>query len=152
MDDVTVLVVEDMPVIQALVSRTVRQLLPSSRVITANNGEEGFLRANMVRPELIITGLVMPHMNGYEMVRLLRQEKIGKVTLIIGLSGDDPHSPLTRAFRAACDDFLAKPFAPRELQAKVKKVLDLKRSSLTTGPAPGYDDLNGEANFNDIGS
>jgi CheY-like chemotaxis protein len=105
--------------------------LPASQIITANNGEEGFLKACVASPDLIITGLTMPQMNGYEMVRLLRREKIGNTTLIIGLSGNVPQQSLTRAFRGSCDEFLAKPFSPEELQAKITKVLDHIPSQLT---------------------
>jgi two-component system alkaline phosphatase synthesis response regulator PhoP len=131
MKELTVLIVEDIPTVQTLLSRIVERLLPTSQVITANNGEEGFLKACLARPDLIITGLAMPQMNGYEMVRLLRREKIGNTTLIIGLSGNDPCQPLTKAFRGSCDEFLAKPFAPGELQAKITKVLGHNHSQLT---------------------
>jgi two-component system alkaline phosphatase synthesis response regulator PhoP len=132
MTGLTVLIVEDIPVVRKLLLRIAQQLLPASQVITANNGEEGFLRACIARPDLIITGLAMPQMNGFEMVRLLRREKIGNTALVIGLSGNDPHQSLTRAFRESCDEFLAKPFAPGELQAKIAKVLDRNHSQRTS--------------------
>ena len=125
MDRRVILIVEDIPTIQRLICRTVQRILPSARILTAIDGEEGFLRACINHPDLIITGLSMPRMNGYEMIRLLRREKTGMRTPIIGLSGNDPYCSLTGAFRAQCDEFLAKPYEPAALEAKITRVLSL---------------------------
>ena len=114
-----ILIVEDESYILELLLRIVETVVPPSQILTAANGEEGLLQASRHSPDLIITGLRMPKMDGYKMVQQLRQRKSGNVTPIIGLSGTDPNLFSTMAFRAVCNDFLNKPFIPDELLAKV---------------------------------
>ena len=105
--------------------RIVRDLLTSVgyELIEAVTGEEGVALAERRRPDLILMDVLLPGMDGYEATRLikakpeLRQSPIIAVTSY-ALSGDD-----IKALEAGCDAYIAKPFSPRELLAKVREFL-----------------------------
>jgi len=63
--------------------------------------------------------LMMPKMDGYEMVQLLRREQTGNRARIIGVSSSGALDARTKAFRTMCDTFLTKPFMPNELVEKL---------------------------------
>lgn len=105
--------------------RIVRDLLTSVgyELIEAVTGEEGVALAEQHRPDLILMDVLLPGLNGYEATRLikakpeLRQIPIIAVTSY-ALSGDD-----IKALEAGCDAYIAKPFSPRELLAKIREFL-----------------------------
>lgn len=111
----TILIIEDEPSLLNLLVRVVQTMTPSSYILTAADGEEGLRKARQSQPDLIITDLAMPKINGYQLVRCLRQEITGKPVLIIGIDGDDPTNGYTGPFRELCDRFLIKPFMPSQL-------------------------------------
>jgi two-component system cell cycle response regulator DivK len=118
----TILVVED----QKDNRRILRDLLTSAgyKVVEAVTGEEGVTAAETHRPDLILMDIQLPVLDGYEATRRiksnadLRQIPIIAVTSY-ALSGDD-----VKAFEAGCDAYVAKPFSPRELLAKIREFLD----------------------------
>ncbi len=115
---ITILLVEDDPLVLMLILQVVeRTVAPSAQIMTARNGEEGLLKAREVQPDLIITDLMMPKMDGYDMVQSLRQEQVGSQVRVIGLSSASAIDPRTKDFRKLCDNFLSKPFKPHDLVA-----------------------------------
>jgi CheY-like chemotaxis protein len=118
----TILLVEDDPLVLMLMLQVVeRAVAPSAQIMTARNGEEGLLRAREVQPDLIVTDLMMPKMDGYDMVQSLRQEQIGSQMWVIGLSSASAIDPRTKDFRKLCDKFLSKPFQPHDLVAALNR-------------------------------
>ncbi len=114
----TILLVEDDPLILTVLFQIVRRAVPPSvEILTAQNGEEGLLRAREAHPDVIITDLMMPKMDGYEMVQSLRQEPADHPVRVIGVSCANNFDPTTVNFRKVCDKFLPKPFRPNELVA-----------------------------------
>ena len=118
----TVLIVED----QEDNRRIMRDLLTSSgyAVIEATTGIEGVAAAEVHRPDLILMDVQLPGIDGYEATRQIKaQPELAHIPLIIvtsyALSGDD-----RKAYAAGCDDYVAKPFSPRRLLAKVRAYLD----------------------------
>ncbi len=116
-----ILVVED----QEDNRRIVRDLLTSAgyEMIEAVTGEEGVAAAETHRPDLILMDIQLPGVDGYEATRrikanpALRQIPIIAVTSY-ALSGDD-----VKARQAGCDAYVAKPFSPRALLAKIREFL-----------------------------
>lgn len=118
----TILVVED----QADNRKIVRDLLTSSgfKVIEAVNGLEGLELARSHQPDLILMDIQLPGIDGYEATRRIKDDKNLKDTPVIvvtsyALSGDEK-----KAFEAGCDAYVAKPFSPRKMLAKVKEFLN----------------------------
>jgi two-component system cell cycle response regulator DivK len=116
-----ILVIED----QEDNRRIMRDLFTSAgyEVIEAINGEEGVTSAEANCPDLILMDIQLPGIDGYETTRRIKANpdlsgiKIIAVTSY-ALSGDD-----ARAYEAGCDDYVAKPFSPRQLLAKVREYL-----------------------------
>lgn len=129
---ITILIVEDILIVQELLKRIVQRTVPSAHILTASNGEEGLQKAIENRLDLIITGLTMPKMDGYEMVYHLRRQKDRAWVPIIGMSGNAPNKPNMIAFRRLCDAFLSKPFLLYELQKAV--IAFLASKPLTNDP------------------
>ena len=107
-------------------NRTImRDLLNTAvdRLIEVVDGEEGVKLAQSERPDLILMDIQLPILDGYEATRRIRASVELKSIPIIAvtsyaLSGDD-----ARARAAGCDGYVAKPFSPRELLAKVREFL-----------------------------
>ena len=103
--------------------RIVRDLLTSAgyEIVEAVTGEEGVTLAESERPDLILMDIQLPGLDGYEATRrikanpALRQIPIIAVTSY-ALSGDD-----VKARAAGCDAYVAKPFSPRALLAKIRE-------------------------------
>jgi len=92
-------------------------------LIEALNGEDGVKLAQDERPDLILMDIQLPRMDGYEATQQIKSIAELKTIPIIAvtsyvLSGDE-----AKARAAGCDGYIAKPFSPRELLAKVRKYL-----------------------------
>jgi two-component system cell cycle response regulator DivK len=105
--------------------RIMRDLFTSSgyKVIEAVTGIEGLAMAETHIPDLILMDIQLPGIDGYEATRRIRSiSGIEKIPIIAvtsyALSGDDK-----KAYEAGCNDYVTKPFSPRELLEKVKKYL-----------------------------
>jgi two-component system cell cycle response regulator DivK len=114
-----ILVVED----QEDNRRIVRDLLTSVgyEVIEAVTGDEGVRMAGMHTPDLILMDIQLPGLDGYEASRRIKADPALRQIPIIAvtsyaLSGDD-----VKAFQAGCDAYVAKPFSPRALLAKIRE-------------------------------
>ena len=86
-------------------------------VLTANNGIEGLERFQSGRPDLIITDLAMPEMNGLELTQAVRRLDL---TPIIVLSVRDTDLMKVKALDEGADDYLTKPFSMPELLARIR--------------------------------
>ena len=116
-----ILVVED----QEDARRIVRDLLAASDygLVEATTGEEGLALAERERPDLILMDIQLPGMDGYEVTRRIKANPaLSHIPIIAvtsyALSGDE-----AKARAAGCDGYIAKPFSPRQLLAKVRELL-----------------------------
>ncbi len=118
----TLLVVDDEPAVRAV---TVRALRASGyAVIEAPNGEEALrvAAATSERIDLLLTDVVMPHMGGADLAAKLRAARPG--TAVLFTSGYTEDAVVRREVGAEAIAYLAKPFSPASLSAKVREVLD----------------------------
>ena len=107
--------------------RIMRDLLSAGgyQVIEAHTGVEGVSAAQNHQPDLILMDIQLPGIDGYEATRRIKSipelETIPIVAVTsYALSGDDK-----KAFSSGCDDYVTKPFSPRELLKKVNGLLNL---------------------------
>ncbi|MDP5157668.1 MAG: response regulator [Flaviramulus sp.] len=92
-------------------------------VITINDGLEALLWLEDNIPDLIISDIQMPKMDGYEFLTNLRQRGFTKHTPVIMLSGKSESKERIKCYRLGAQDYLTKPFNPEELDELVKKNL-----------------------------
>jgi PAS domain S-box-containing protein len=96
------------------------------QIVEASDGNEGLKRAFIDRPDLIITDIAMPEMNGLEMLRQLRQHPELRNLSVVVSSASVLDSDRERSLEAGGDDFLPKPVQSEELLLKLQKHLQLE--------------------------
>jgi DNA-binding response OmpR family regulator len=114
----TILVVEDEANIADLVDMYLRK--EGFRVLQAASGEDGLAAAKRERPRLVVLDVGLPGMDGLEVCRRLRAES---PVPVIFLTARDSEIDRVLGLEMGADDYLTKPFSPRELVARVKAVL-----------------------------
>ncbi len=114
----TILVVDDEKRLVSLVESYLTQ--EGYRVVTAYNGAEALTVAQKEKPDLIILDVMMPEMDGYEFMRRHRAESNTPIILLTARVDDEEK---VIGLEVGADDYITKPFRPRELMARVKAVL-----------------------------
>jgi pilus assembly protein CpaE len=117
----TIYVVDDNELNLKIVSAALRSV--GYEVATAQNAAEVLANIGTVHPALAILDVMMPDMDGYELCRRLRTHPDTSNLPIIILTTLSELDERLKAFEAGADDFIAKPFIPQELQARVKVLL-----------------------------
>jgi CheY-like chemotaxis protein len=117
-----ILIVDDDPWILRMVSTLLEKR--GYQIISASDGEEGLQRADQVKPDLIITDVMMPRMDGWTMVKHLRARpgdlSMTPVIFLTALGGEEDR---IKGFRLGADDYLPKPFRFEELDLRVTNAL-----------------------------
>ncbi|MEO0684592.1 MAG: response regulator transcription factor [Cyanobacteria bacterium J06649_11] len=98
--------------------------LSGYEVITANDGQEGLLMVKKYHPDLIVTDIIMPHMNGYELVRKVRQRASFRLLPVILLTARTRTQERILGYQSGCDLYLPKPFELEELAAAISNLLE----------------------------
>ena len=92
------------------------------------DGVQGLAQANVINPDLLICDVMMPALNGYEVVRRLRRDdRFAKLPIMLLTAQTDLNEKLA-GFEAGADDYMTKPFAPTELTARVENLLKKSQS------------------------
>lgn len=117
----TVLVIEDERDILDLVQFNLEQA--GFRVIAAEDGLAGLAAAGRERPDLVILDLMLPGLDGKEVCRRIRQDEKTRTLPVIMLTALDSEVDRIIGFEIGADDYLTKPFSPRELVLRVKAIL-----------------------------
>jgi two-component system phosphate regulon response regulator PhoB len=117
----TILIAEDEPDVQALVSLHLRNagFVP----VNAENGPEAIRRAREDSPSLIVLDIMMTGMNGLEVCRLLKADTATSRIPLIMLTAKAEEPDRIVGLEMGADDYMTKPFSPRELVLRVKSVL-----------------------------
>ena len=117
----TILVVEDEPAIQELISYNLE--LAGHRALRADTAEQALTAVRTALPDLIVLDWMLPGMNGVELVRRLRSDDRTQAIPVIMLTARAEEQDKLAGLETGADDYLTKPFSPRELNARVKAVL-----------------------------
>jgi two-component system, OmpR family, alkaline phosphatase synthesis response regulator PhoP len=114
-----VLVVDDEESILTLIQFNLQQA--GFEVITAMDGEMALQKAHDEQPDLIVLDLMLPKKDGMEVCKQLRSEKV--MTPIVMLTAKDDEFDKVLGLELGADDYMTKPFSPREVVARVKAIL-----------------------------
>ncbi len=115
------LVVDDEAILLKAVAATLRA--EGYEVATARSGTDALVRVNQTMPDLIISDIRMPGMDGYELARILRSNARTSLVPIIFLTAKGERKDRIDGFRSGVDAYLTKPFDPDELLAVVAGIL-----------------------------
>ncbi|MBS1199002.1 MAG: Response regulator receiver, partial [Proteobacteria bacterium] len=117
-----VLIIDDSPTIVA----ALRKLLNSAKYATleAFDAESGLQIAQSEQPDLIFLDIVLPGMNGFAALRLMRRDPKTQHIPIIMISGNEQATEQFYANRIGADDFMKKPFSRFEVFARIERLLD----------------------------
>ena len=122
----TVLVVEDDPDIRELLRFTLERA--GLKVVEAESGEDALTVLDGPQPSVIIIDWMLPGINGVELTRRLREDPLTSAMPLIMLTARGEEADKLKSFDSGIDDYLTKPFSPKELVARVKALI--RRSGL----------------------
>lgn len=117
-----ILVVEDHPDLQELI----REELSAYRVIQAFDGKQGVEMALEHVPDFIISDVMMPHKNGFELCELLKNDQRTSHIPIVLLTARAEQEDKLHGLQLGADDYLAKPFDSRELKIRIDNLIQLR--------------------------
>lgn len=116
----TILVVEDDP----LLLKTLGQVLKKDgyQTVLCENGKKAVEQFTDLKPDMLITDLMMPEMDGTQLVQHVRQQLQSAIPILI-LSASGEEASVLDAFKLGANDYVTKPFNPRELSLRVRRLL-----------------------------
>ncbi len=127
-----ILVVEDEPAIQELLALNLTQA--GHNAMRALSVEQAQLLMREALPDLIIMDWMLPGMSGIEFSRKLKSDELTKAIPIIMLTARGEEADKVRGLEVGADDYVTKPFSPRELNARIKAVLRRRAPQMTDDP------------------
>ncbi len=131
-----ILILDDDPIIVAFLTSLLRD--SGYAVVAAQDGSTGLDLARAERPDLILTDLVMPYRDGYEILRELKSDPALRAIPVIVLSMKEREKDIVRGLDLGADDYIVKPFGAHELLARIRRRLGPATAAGRGGPgAPG---------------
>jgi DNA-binding response OmpR family regulator len=144
-----VLVIDDSATIVAVLGKMLRQ--NGYEVLKAGDAESGIEIAKAERPDLIFLDIVLPGMNGFAALRVLRREAVTQRTPVIMISGNMQATEQFYAQRIGADDFMKKPFGRGEVFTRINRLIETGRLHLHESGAPLPAAIDEPADVPDIG-
>lgn len=121
-----VLVIDDEPnIVQTLKDRLE---MNEYDVVTASNGREGLQQAEKEKPDVILLDVIMPVMDGHEMLEALRRQAWGQEMSVIMLTARSQTQDIVRANSCGIDDYIVKPFDLSELLEKIESIVEQRKA------------------------
>lgn len=127
-----ILVVDDDPLMRRIVTQSLERA--TYDLIEAESGSAGIQHALANHPDLILLDVMMPEMDGFEVIRRLRAHPITQSVPIILLTALGEMSEKVYGMQLGADDYMTKPFDPRELRARVQTQLKRTEQYLQSSP------------------
>ena len=117
---IKILAVDDEPDVLRLVEIKLKKA--GFEISTARDGEEALRKALEVKPDVVLLDVMMPKMDGYTAAQRIKAES-DPAPIIIMLTAKGQEADVVRGLRGGADDYIIKPFAPRELIARINVAL-----------------------------
>lgn len=127
-----ILVIEDEPDILEMIRYNLDR--EGYRVIAVVNGEDGFEKALGEAPDLVLLDLMLPGLDGLEVCRRMKADPVTRTIPIVMVTAKGDESDVVLGLGLGADDYVPKPFSPKELIARVKAVL--RRAPLREDATP----------------
>ncbi len=118
----TILVVDDDPAIRVAISHYLE--MTGYYVLMAENGKDAMEMVTEYQPHLIVTDIIMPLMDGYELVRQIRKKPAFRLLPVVFLSARNKTEERIKGYQLGCDLYLPKPFELEELGAVIRNLLE----------------------------
>ena len=118
-----ILIIEDNPDVSSFIG----SVIPNVNISYAKNGREGFEKALQIVPDVIITDIMMPEMNGIEMCEKIRQSEILCHIPIIIISAKAEQTDKIEGIKSGADAYLYKPFNAEELNVTINSLLERRK-------------------------
>lgn len=134
MTKLTVLVVEDEPDIREVVRYNLER--EGYLVAEASTGEEALVLAREQHPDLVVLDLMLPGIQGLEVCRRLRERLATRDVPLVMLTAKGEEADIVSGLEMGADDYVTKPFSPRELVARIRSVLRRAAAREADGPPP----------------
>ena len=125
----TILVVEDEPAIQELIAYNLKQA--GHQPLRADNAEQAINLVANALPDLVLLDWMLPGLSGIDFARRLRADKRTRAIPIIMLTARSDEQDKLQGLETGADDYITKPFSPRELNARIKAVLRRRAPEMT---------------------
>jgi DNA-binding response OmpR family regulator len=122
----TILVAEDDPVTRRFVVSLLEER--GYQVLVSEDGESAVATAISAKPDLLVSDLVMPYRDGFEVLRAIRGDERLKNLPVLILSMRDREEDIVRGFEQGADEYVVKPFNAREFLSRVRKLLEPRRT------------------------
>ncbi|MBD2303976.1 response regulator [Chroococcidiopsis sp. FACHB-1243] len=135
-----ILVIED----EQAVRENITELLATEgyEIVAAENGHVGITWAWEHKPDLILCDVMMPELDGYEVLKLLREEPTTALMPFIFLSAKADKTHLRQGMELGADDYLTKPFSKKDLLGAI--AARLKKQTALRQPEPSHDEYHGD--------
>src|SRR3954463_6933587 len=127
---IRVLAVDDEPDVLRLVEIKLKKA--GFEVLTARDGEEGLRKAISEQPDVVLMDVMMPRMDGFTAAAKIK-EQMQPAPLILMLTAKGQESDVVRGLSGGADDYIIKPFSPRELLARINVALIKAGKSAAVG-------------------
>jgi len=124
-----ILLVEDEPAIQELIAFNLQQ--SGHHVLRADSAEAGMAVVKNALPDLILLDWMLPGMSGIEFAKKIRADERTRQVPVIMLTARSEEADKIHGLETGADDYITKPFSPRELQARIKAVLRRRAPQMT---------------------
>jgi two-component system, OmpR family, alkaline phosphatase synthesis response regulator PhoP len=132
-----ILVVDDHPHIVRLVQRELER--DGHQVVTAADGEEALRQVHREQPALMVLDVVMPKMNGFEVLDAVKSDPTTEAIVVIMLTVKTKDAEMTHGLHLGADWYVSKPFVPGDLSALVRRFLGGEPASAEPQSREGHE-------------
>jgi|WetSurMetagenome_2_1015567.scaffolds.fasta_scaffold1370557_1 DNA-binding response OmpR family regulator len=119
-----ILLIEDTPEIAEIVSMTLGARWPEAGLVAASSGKEGIRLAGQAHPDIVLLDLTLPDIDGFQVLHEIRSFSDA---LVVILTGREEEENRNRCLREGANDFVIKPFSPKELVIRLKSLVQQDR-------------------------
>jgi DNA-binding response OmpR family regulator len=141
-----IVIIEDEPDILEVLSYNLRR--EGFEVLTASDGNQGLTLVKREQPDLVLLDLMLPGIDGVEICTSIKKNPQTQNTLLIMVTAKGEESDIVLGLGVGADDYVTKPFSPKELVARVKAVL--RRGVLLEAQAPQEQIVHGDLTIDSV--